>query len=63
MHLLLAVLLLLQEETFAAKYPRRPSSEWVTKLQKYKPPGTEETVSVKLGELVRPHSRVGQAAV
>lgn len=50
--------LLLQEETFAAKYPRRPSSEWVTKVQKYKPPGTEETVSVKLGELVRPTAGV-----
>lgn len=46
---------LLSQEAAAAftnKYPTRPVDEWRSKAQKYRPPGSNQTWQVPLGEMV-----------
>ena len=40
------------EAAYARKYPKRPSSEWQHKTQKYRPQCSTSTVQVPLGEMV-----------
>jgi len=37
---------------FTNKYPTRPVEEWRNKAQKYRPPGSNQTWQVPLGEMV-----------
>jgi len=40
------------EAAFSHKYPGRPSAEWQSKTQKYRPVGESTTIQVPLGEMV-----------